>query len=52
VVFGHGYGALKGGQHLAFAQDTPHANLILTLLARAGARVESLGNSTGELTAV
>jgi len=52
VVFGHGYGALKGGQHLAFAQDTPHANLILTLLARAGVRRESLGNSTGELTAV
>jgi hypothetical protein len=52
VVFGHGYGALKGGQHLAFAQDTPHANLILTLLARAGVRVESLGNSTGDLSAV
>jgi hypothetical protein len=52
VVFGHGYGALRGGQHLAFAQDTPHANLILTLLARAGVRLESLGNSTGELTDV
>jgi hypothetical protein len=52
VVFGHGYGALRGGQHLAFAQDTPHANLVLTLLARAGVRLESLGNSTGELTAV
>ena len=52
VVFGHGYGALRGGQHLAFAQDTPHANLILTLLARAGVRVESLGNSTGDLAAV
>jgi len=52
VVFGHGYGALRGGQHLAFAQDTPHANLILTLLARAGVPVESLGNSTGELSAV
>jgi hypothetical protein len=52
VVFGRGYGALKGGQHLAFAQDTPHANLILTLLARAGVPVESLGNSTGDLAAV
>jgi hypothetical protein len=51
-VFGRGYGALKGGQHLAFAQDTPHANLILTLLARAGVPVESLGNSTGDLTEV
>ncbi len=52
VVFGRGYGALKGGQHLSFAQDTPHANLILTLLARAGVPVESLGNSTGDLADV
>jgi hypothetical protein len=52
VVFGHGYGALRGGQHLEFAADTPHANLILTLLARAGVPLESLGNSTGDLTAV
>ena len=52
VVFGRGYGALAGGQHLEFAPDTPHANLILTLLARAGVPVESLGNSTGDLTAV
>jgi hypothetical protein len=52
VVFGHGYGALRGGQHLVFAQDTPHANLILTLLARAGVRLETLGNSTGDLADV
>jgi len=52
VVFGRGYGALRGGQHLKFAQDTPHANLIFTLLERAGVPVESLGNSTGELSDV
>jgi len=52
VVFGRGYGALKGGQHLKFAQDTPHANLILTLLDRAGVPVESLGNSTSDLAEV
>ena len=52
VVFGRGSGALRGGQHLQFAQDTPHANLILTLLDRAGVQVESLGNSTGELAEV
>ena len=49
VVFGRGYGASQGGQHLKFAPDTPHANLMLTLLARAGVPVESLGNSTGDL---
>jgi hypothetical protein len=52
LVFGHGYGAVRGGQHLKFAPDTPHANLILTLLSRAGVPVESLGNSTGDLTDV
>jgi len=52
VVFGHGYGVLAGGQHLEFAADTPHANLILTLLDRAGVPIDSLGNSTGDLAAV
>jgi hypothetical protein len=52
VVFGRGYGALAGGQHLEFAPDTPHANLILTLLDRAGVPLDALGNSTGDLSAV
>ena len=52
VVFGHGHGTVRGGQHLKLAPDTPHANLILTLLMRAGVPVESLGNSTGELAEV
>ncbi|HWK54438.1 MAG TPA: DUF1552 domain-containing protein [Hyphomicrobiales bacterium] len=48
AIFGRGYGRIKGGQHLAYQKDTPHANLILTLLERAGVPgVESLGNSTG-----
>jgi hypothetical protein len=52
VVFGRAYGRIKGGQHLELAQDTPHANLVLTLLERAGVPVEQLGNSTGDLAAV
>src|SRR5690606_5001772 len=48
AIFGGGYGRLKGGQHLAYAADTPHANLILTLLERASIPgVEKLGDSTG-----
>jgi hypothetical protein len=47
VVLGTGYGKIKGGQHLKYAQDTPHANLLLTLLQRAGVPAEELGNSTG-----
>ncbi|HEV7633739.1 MAG TPA: DUF1552 domain-containing protein, partial [Steroidobacteraceae bacterium] len=52
VVLGGGYGRVKGGQHLKFPQDTPHANLLLTLLDRAGVPVESLGNSTGKFAEV
>jgi len=52
VVMGKGYGRIKGGQHLRYPQDTPHANLLLTLLQRAGLPIESLGNSTGALAEV
>jgi hypothetical protein len=48
AIFGTGYGRIKGGQHLKYAVDTPHANLMLTILERAGIKgVESLGNSSG-----
>ncbi len=47
AILGKGYGRIKGGQHLQFPKDTPHANLLLTLLNRAGVPVEALGNSTG-----
>jgi hypothetical protein len=47
AVFGHGYGKIKGGQHLHYPQDTPVANLWLTLLNRAGIPLEKHGNSTG-----
>jgi hypothetical protein len=47
AVFGRAAGRIKGGQHLKYAQDTPHANLLLTLLDRAGVPVEKLGDSTG-----
>lgn len=48
AIFGRGYGRIKGGQHLQYPRDTPHANLVLTILERAGiAGVETLGNSNG-----
>lgn len=53
AVFGGGNGRLKGGQHLRYGDDTPHANLVLTLLERAGVPgIETLGNSTGLLSDV
>jgi hypothetical protein len=52
AILGRGYGKIKGGQHLAFPQDTPHANLLLTLLNRAGVETPSLGNSTGQFAEI
>jgi hypothetical protein len=47
AVFGHGAGTIKGGQHLKYPQNTPHANLLLTLLERARVPVDKVGDSTG-----
>jgi hypothetical protein len=52
ALLGRGCGRIKGGQHLHYTQDTPHANLLLTLLERAEVPVKSLGNSTGTLSEV
>jgi hypothetical protein len=51
LVFGHG-GGIKGGQHLRYPDRTPIANLLFTLMLRAGVPVDSVGDSTGELTEV
>lgn len=52
VVLGRGNGRIKGGQHLQYAQDTPLANLMLTLLERGNIPVERFGDSTGLLSEV
>ncbi len=52
AILGRGYGKIKGGQHLHFPQDTPHANLLLTLLNRAGVETPTLGNSTGQFAEI
>jgi hypothetical protein len=52
LVVGGGGGRIKGGQHLRYSDRTPLANLHLTLLDRAGIRVDKVGDSTqvfGEL---
>jgi hypothetical protein len=52
AVFGLGGGTIRGGQHLRYPDNTPLANLLLTLLIRAGVPMESFADSTGELTEV
>jgi hypothetical protein len=53
AVLGKGCGRIRGGQHLHYPQDTPHANLLLTLLDRAGIEgVKSFANATGTFAEV
>jgi len=43
MLVGRG-GGVKGGQHLHYPQDTPHANLLVTILDRAGIPAEDFKN--------
>jgi len=55
MLVGKGSGKVKGGQHLHYPQDTPHANLLVTILDRAGIPAEDFKNfadSTGPLSEV
>jgi hypothetical protein len=52
LVLGGGAGVIKGQQHLVYPDRTPLANLLFTLLLRAGVPVEKVGDSTGELAEV
>jgi hypothetical protein len=46
-------GGIKGNQHLHFPQDTPHANILVTMLHRAGVptqEYEKFADNTGVIT--
>jgi hypothetical protein len=42
-------GGIKGGRHLRYPEDTPMANLLLTMLDMLQVPMEKLGDSTGRL---
>jgi hypothetical protein len=44
AVVGGGNGRIKGNQHLRFPDGTPHSNLLLTLVNRAGIAVDKVGD--------
>jgi len=50
LLLGGGAGALHGGRHLVYPEDTPLTNLQLTLLQKMGVPTERLGDSTGQFT--
>jgi len=39
----------KTGQHLHYPDNTPMANLLLTILDKTGVHIDKLGDSTGRL---
>jgi len=49
VVAGGAAGKLKGGRHIRYAKPTPLANLHLTLLDRAGVRLDAFADSNGKI---
>ncbi len=51
IVYGGGAGKIKGNRHIAYKIEdyTPEANLVITLLDRAGVPIDKMGDSTGQL---
>ena len=52
IVAGGAAGRMKGGRHLKYPENTPMANLLLTILRKAGIQQQSVGDSTGPLSEV
>ncbi|MEE2778056.1 MAG: DUF1552 domain-containing protein [Acidobacteriota bacterium] len=50
LLAGGAAGELEGGRHLRYADDTPHANLLVSMLQKSGLDIEQIGDSTGSLT--
>jgi len=47
---GHAGGALKGNLHRVCQAGTPHANCLLTVMHKLGVDIDSIGDSTGEVS--
>jgi hypothetical protein len=48
-------GGIKGNQHLHYKQDTPHSNILVTMLHRAGIptnEIEKFADTTGAFSEV
>jgi len=49
LVAGGAAGQIKGGRHIKYAEPTPLANLHLTLLEKAGVRMDTFADSKGKI---
>lgn len=49
AIVGGAAGRVRGGRHVIYREETPMTNLLLTVMDKAGVRVDQLGDSTGRL---
>ncbi|MCD6048607.1 MAG: hypothetical protein K0Q55_10 [Verrucomicrobia bacterium] len=49
LVAGGAAGGMKGGRHIRYEKPTPLANLHLTMLDKAGVRIDKFADSTGKV---
>ncbi len=49
LLLGHANGKVKGNLHLKCKDETPYANVLLTMLRKLGVDQPSMGDSTGEV---
>jgi hypothetical protein len=49
LLAGRGGGIIRSGRHVKYPEETPMANLFLSMLDRMGAPVDAMGDSTGRL---
>jgi hypothetical protein len=52
ALVGRACGRVKGSLHINFPKRTPLANVLLTMLERAGVNIERVGDSTGPISEV
>ena len=52
LVAGGAAGGMRGGRHIRFSKPTPLANLHLTLLDKAGVRLDKFGDSDGRVLGI
>jgi hypothetical protein len=52
ALIGGGAGRIRGGQHIDFKERTPLANVLLTVLQRAGVPIDKVGDSTGAVAEI
>jgi hypothetical protein len=52
ALLGRACGQLKGSRHVYFAERTPLANVLLTMLQRTGVKIDKVGDSTGAIAEI